>query len=105
MRKSMIGTGFVAALGGLLGASAGEAATPNRYDFTREAKIRSDHTESATVVGYGKPGDGFDIDLIVAVKTPYTCDNGVTTLTWIHGTDHRTGISGYVPTCNTTYDS
>ncbi len=54
------------------------------------------------VLGYGYPGQGFSVDAIDAV-TSYTCDNGETSWTQLHGYDIATGVTGYVPSCNTTW--
>ncbi|MEU6796600.1 hypothetical protein ABZ907_33320 [Nonomuraea wenchangensis] len=54
----------------------------------------------STRVGLGYPGQGWDIQG-TGYGTSYTCDNGVTTTTWEHGRNIRTGVVGWVPSCNT----
>ncbi len=54
----------------------------------------------ATRVGLGYPGQGWDLQS-TGYGTAYTCDNGVTTTTWEHGRNIRTGVVGWVPSCNT----
>ncbi|MGW2150007.1 hypothetical protein ACWCOT_37270 [Nonomuraea bangladeshensis] len=54
----------------------------------------------ATRVGLGYPGQGWDIQG-TGYGTAYTCDNGVTTTSWEHGRNIRTGVVGWVPSCNT----
>ncbi len=50
--------------------------------------------------GLGYPNQLFNCDKGTFDGGPYTCDNGVTTSTWRHGTDAATGITGWVPDCN-----
>ncbi|WP_345405260.1 hypothetical protein [Nonomuraea salmonea] len=54
----------------------------------------------STRVGLGYPGQGWEIHRAVD-GTSYTCDNGVTTTVWEYGRNLRTGVVGYVPSCNT----
>jgi len=75
-----------------------------RYDFTVSGvRIWSDDNPHSTILGLGYPGQGFNVDLVYGSDYSYTCDNGVTTWTWLHGYDIATGVTGFVPTCNTNY--
>ncbi|MCO5967982.1 MULTISPECIES: hypothetical protein [Actinoallomurus] len=54
------------------------------------------------ILGLGYPGQGFDVDMVYSAPA-YTCDNGVTSWTSLHGRDIATGVTGFVPSCNTTW--
>jgi hypothetical protein len=72
------------------------------FDF-RVAGVRifnSTDTTTARVNGLGYPGQGFGSSDGPEYGTPYTCDNGQTTTTYVYGTDQTTQISGFVPLCN-----
>ncbi|MCO5968701.1 hypothetical protein [Actinoallomurus soli] len=96
-----------ALMAGAMVAAVGPLAAPadagTGTDF-RVAGVRiwaSDNPYSG-ILGLGYPGQGFDVDTVYT-SAAYTCDNGVTSWGALHGRDIATGVTGFVPICNTTW--
>lgn len=82
-------------------AKAGPLAPQAYTDFrVPGVRIWKGPSASTTIMGLGYPGQGYNVYDVYGGTESYTCDNGQTTWTWIHGWDVATGVAGYVPSCN-----
>lgn len=61
-------------------------------------RIRSEPATSATVQGVGSPGDRVTVHRSVSGE-PVPCPNGKPSAEWLHITNRRTSVSGYVSAC------
>lgn len=84
----------------------GQAVKPeSRVDFSGTGvRIFSQASAGSSVVGHGNQGDyATELDGNVPHGEPYTCDHGGTSTGWLHVRNDRTGVTGFVPSCNMTY--